>query len=128
MLSRRQALALMPLFFLSIAARRPTRHPDPRRGITAARVLKRDQLADVDADVSKIFDMVREIPHIVDGIYCHCGCAELEDHYSLLSCYEADAMARACEICQGEGRMVYQLHKQGKKMKEIRAAIDRNFG
>jgi hypothetical protein len=37
-------------------------------------------------------------------------------------------MAQACVVCQGEGRMVYELHKKGKTLDEIRAAIDRNFG
>jgi hypothetical protein len=128
MLTRRQALGLLPIFLLSIAARRFTVHPTPRRGITSARVLKADQLSDVDADVIGIFDMVREIPQIADGIYCHCGCAEMPDHYSLLSCFEQDGMAQACVICQGEGRMTYELHKKGKSLDDIRAAIDRNFG
>ena len=65
---------------------------------------------------------------VVDGIYCHCGCAELDGSYSLLSCYEGGGMAQACQVCQGEGRMVYELHKKGKKLDDIRAAIDRNFG
>jgi hypothetical protein len=72
--------------------------------------------------------MVREIPQVADGVFCYCGCAEIPDHYSLLSCYEADGMAQACVVCQGEGRMVYELHKKGKTLDEIRAAIDRNFG
>ena len=128
MLSRRKLLALLPLLVASVAARRFTVHPKPRAGITSARVLKPSQLPAVDAEVIQIFDMVREIPQVVDGIFCHCGCAEMPDHYSLLSCYEGDAMAQACVICQGEGRMVYELHKKGKTLDEIRNAIDRNFG
>ena len=128
MLSRRQALALIPVFFVGVAARRFSVHPKPRPGITAARVLKAAELPDADANVVKIFNMVREIPEVVDGIYCYCGCADMPDHYSLLSCYEADGMAQACVLCQGEGRMVYDLHKQGKTLEQIRKAIDRNFG
>jgi hypothetical protein len=48
--------------------------------------------------------------------------------YSLLSCFEADGMAGHCEVCQNEGRLAYRLHKQGKTLKEIRAAIDAKFG
>jgi hypothetical protein len=128
MLSRRQALALLPLMFLSLAARRGSIHPTPRRGITAARVLKANQLNDADADVIEIFDMVRQIPQVADGLYCYCGCADLPEHYSLLSCYEQDGMAQGCVICQGEGRMAFDLHKQGRTLDQIRAAIDRNFG
>ena len=76
----------------------------------------------------RTFDMVRSTPQIMDGIYCYCGCDELPDHYSLLSCYEQDGMAQACEICQGEARLAYRLHRQGKTLGEIRTAIDRNFG
>jgi hypothetical protein len=128
MLTRRRLLALLPLAFCNVAAWRITVHPTPRKGITAARVLKADQLKGVADDVVRVFDMVREIPQVVDGIYCHCGCAELDGSYSLLSCYEGEGMAQACQVCQGEGRMVYELHKKGRKLDEIRAAIDRNFG
>jgi hypothetical protein len=71
---------------------------------------------------------VREIPQVVDGIYCHCGCAELDGSYSLLSCYEAGGMAQSCVVCQGEARLVHEMHGKGRKLDEIRAAIDRNFG
>jgi hypothetical protein len=127
MLTRRRLLALLPLAFCNVAAWRVTVHPTPRKGITAAKVLKAEQLKGVDSDVVRIFDMVREIPQVVDGIYCHCGCAELDDSYSLLSCYES-GMAQACVVCQGEGRMVYELHHKGKTLNEIRAAIDKSFG
>ena len=128
MLTRRQLIVMLPLVMANLATRRFTVHPTPRRGITAARVLKANQLAGVDPEVVRIFDMVREIPQVVDGIYCHCGCAELDGNYSLLSCYEADGMAQACLICQGEGRMAFELHRKGKNLDEIRVAIDRNFG
>lgn len=76
----------------------------------------------------EVFDLVREIPQIVDGIRCQCGCANLPGFYSLLSCYESEGMARWCDICQGEGRLASRLHKAGKTLDEIRAAIDARFG
>jgi hypothetical protein len=103
-------------------------HPTPRPGITAAKVLTKEQLGDEHKDAAGVFDMVREIPQVVDGIRCQCGCSELEGKYSLLSCYEADGMAGHCQVCQGEGRLAYRLHKQGKTLDEIRAAIDAKFG
>lgn len=102
-------------------------HPSPRPGITAANVLTHEQLADAP-HVIDIFDHVREIPEIVDGIRCQCGCADTEGFYSLLSCYESEGMARFCEICQGEGRLAYRLHKAGESLDDIRAAIDARFG
>jgi hypothetical protein len=102
-------------------------HPEPRPGITADNVLTHEQLANAPHAID-VFDLVREIPEIVDGIRCQCGCADLPGFYSLLSCYESDGMARYCPICQGEGRLVSRLHKAGKTLEEIRAAIDARFG
>jgi hypothetical protein len=102
-------------------------HPTPRPGITSVKVLTPEQLADTP-QVIPVFDSVRAIPEIVDGIRCKCGCADVEGFYSLLSCYEGDGMARHCPICQGEGRMVARLHREGKSLDEIRGAVDARWG
>jgi hypothetical protein len=102
-------------------------HPTPRPGITADKVLTSEQLADTPK-VIPVFDAVREIPEIVDGVRCQCGCADAPGYYSLLSCYEGDAMARSCPICQGQGRLVHRLHQAGKTLDEIRSAIDVGYG
>jgi hypothetical protein len=106
---------------------RGPQHPDPRPGITGANVAAKEQLADVPALIP-LFDSVREMPEIVDGIRCHCGCADSPGHRSLLSCYEGEAMARECHTCQGEARLAARLRKSGKSLDEIRAAIDAKFG
>lgn len=135
--TRRQFIASLPALCVATttAAHRSvlggpqlSDHPTPRPGITAAKVLTRKQLGSEHADAGPAFDMVRQIPHIIDGIRCRCGCAELEGNYSLLSCYEGTGMAGHCEVCQGEGRLAFRLNKQGKSLNEIRAAIDAKFG
>lgn len=105
----------------------PGPHPAPRPGITADKVLTREQLG-AFADAYDAFDEVRQIPEIVDGIRCHCGCADDPAFYSLLSCYESEGMAKVCQICQGQGRLAFRLHQGGKSLDEIRAAIDARFG
>ena len=103
-------------------------HPTPRAGITAAKVLTKEQLARKPKLVA-LFDSVREIPEVIDGIRCNCGCAQYEGFYSLLSCYEGlDAMAKDCVVCQGQGRLAVRLHKAGKSLDDIRSAIDAKFG
>ncbi len=136
--SRRSFLGVIAGTAVAIAAgakpawagfRRATRHvdhPEPRPGIDASRVLTSEQLADAP-NVIPIYDKVRQIPEIVDGIYCHCGCAELPGYRSLLICYEEKGMAKYCVICQGEGNLVYRLHQSGKSLDQIRAAIDARF-
>lgn len=121
-----QALAVIPILSLLPRRRGPT-HPSPRPGITAAKVLSAAQLGSAPQAI-EYFDMVRQIPEVVDGIRCQCGCADLEGFYSLLSCYEEGGMASYCEICEGEGRMAFRLHKEGKSLDEIRASIDARYG
>jgi len=141
MTTRRQFVASLPALFLASASARRVLcaspmvasahigdHPTPRPGITSAKVLTKDQLGAEHADAAPVFDMVREIPEVVDGIRCNCGCAELPGYYSLLSCFEGEAMARHCGICQGQARVAVRLHKEGKSLDEIRTAIDAKFG
>ena len=108
-----------------VAPRGP--HPKPRPGIDASKVMAADRLKD-SPRVLLAFDEVRQIPQIVDGIRCHCGCATAPAYYSLLTCFEGDAMAQMCDICRGQGRLAFRLHKAGKSLAEIRAAIDDRYG
>ena len=105
----------------------PSPHPTPRPGITGEKVLASSALAG-SPKLVKLFDGVRAIPEVVDGIRCNCGCASLPGFYSLLSCYEADGMARDCRVCQGQGRLAVRLHREGKSLEQVRAAIDAKFG
>lgn len=102
-------------------------HPKPRAGVTGAKVVGSEQLAR-SAHLIPLFDGIRAVPQVADGVRCYCGCAELPGFYSLLSCYEGEAMAKICPICQGEGRLVVRLQKEGKSLDEIRAAVDAQFG
>ena len=135
-LSRRDVISA--LLLVSIAPRRALYlcgehaapagpHPKPRPGIDASKVMAADKLRE-SPRVLAAFDEVRQIPQVVDGIRCHCGCAGAPGFYSLLSCFEGDAMARMCDICRGQGRLAFRLHKAGKSLDEIRAAIDDRYG
>jgi hypothetical protein len=132
--TRRRFLILLSLLILAPGARRasamvrPRRgpHPTPRPGIDASNVLPDEALADVP-EARPAFEAVRRIPQVADGIRCSCGCADRQGFYSLLSCYEADGMARHCPICQGQARLALRLHESGKSLDEIRAAIDARY-
>jgi len=133
--SRRAFVAAVPLAFVGWAVpvrlpwRRPqpARHPDPRPGIDARDVLAAGQLEGYGDDVVAVFDMVREIPQIADGIHCYCGCAVMPGFRSLLICYQQDGMARGCHICQGEARLAYRRWKEGQSLDQIRRAIDARY-
>ena len=102
-------------------------HPAPRPGITGKNVLTKEQLAK-SPKLIPLFDSVREIPEIMDGLGCNCGCTDLPELRSLLSCFEGKGMARDCYICQGQARLAARLHKEGKSLVDIRTAIDAKFG
>jgi hypothetical protein len=102
-------------------------HPDPRPGIDASGVLPVEELSAAPHAVA-VFDKIREIPEIADGVLCHCGCDHGERYPSLLVCYEKGGMAMWCEVCQGEGNLIYRLHKSGKSLDQIRVAVDAKFG
>lgn len=113
------------------AAARATRqrapHPDPRPNYTAAKVLTAEQLGG-DEELIALFDAVRKIPQIVDGVRCSCGCAELPGFYSLLTCFEGkDSMSKWCPICIGMGSFVVRLHGRGRTLAQIREAVDARY-
>ena len=68
---------------------RDRRRPDIRprgRGLPQRKSSPPAQL-DAATGGTDIFDHIREIPAVADGIRCQCSCADLEDFYSLLTCY-----------------------------------------
>ena len=108
------------------SARATGPHPDPRPGIDASHLPAPEKMAE-HPDALPAYDEARTIPEILDGIRCQCGCAEQPGHRSLLSCYE-DGMAMDCDICQGQARLAYRLHANGRTLDQIRSAIDSRYG
>ncbi|MGZ8413818.1 MAG: PCYCGC motif-containing (lipo)protein [Gemmatirosa sp.] len=103
---------------------RDVKHPDPRPGVTAERVLAE---ADVPEKYRDAYRAAREYPQVLDGIFCHCDCEAHRGLRSLLSCYES-TMPQSCGICVGEARLARRLHERGKSLVEIRAAVDESYG
>ena len=134
MATRREFLRSVPMgavaaFSLSSSgAPRMLTHPDPRPGIDALGVLTAEDLAGFPSEIIEIYDMIREIPEVADGIGCGCACPALPNYRSLLTCFHAGGMAMGCPICQSEARLVYRRHTEGQGLDQIRRAIDARFG
>jgi len=134
--SRRAFLKSLPLGTLALLGLAPrrlagwspfqTEHPEPREGIDASKVLTADKLTNPAA--APVYDLIREIPEVADGIRCHCGCALLPGYYSLLTCFEEGGMAQFCQICQGQARLAHRRHGEGQTLDQIRNAVDARFG
>lgn len=132
--SRRAFLTLLPLLLAprlaralpqarsGAAGRMGPQHPEPRSGITASNVLPDSALHSPEAIA--VFGMARQIPQVLDGIRCSCGCAGSKGYYSLLTCFEEVGMAQHCTICQGQARLAFKLHKDGWSLNGIRRSID----
>lgn len=74
----------------------------------------------------RAYEIAKEIPEILDSLYCFCECKENFGHKSLLTCY-VDQHALHCDICQDEALVAYDLYKEGKDVVSIRRAVDRRF-
>ena len=103
-------------------------HPEPRKGIDASGVIPDAEAAKYGKEVQDIVNMIREIPHVADGIGCYCGCSSRPGYRSLLTCFYPDGRGIGCPICQGEAKLVYRRHKEGQDLDRIRRAIDARFG
>lgn len=72
------------------------------------------------------YEIAREIPEILDSLYCYCDCKKHFGHKSLLTCY-VDDHAAFCDVCMDEAIRAYELFKQGKDILTIRKTIDSEF-
>jgi len=75
---------------------------------------------------ARSYQIAREIPEVIDSLYCYCRCKENFGHKSLLSCH-VDGHSAYCDICQNETIRAYELFQQGKDIPSIRKTIDREF-
>lgn len=76
--------------------------------------------------IASTYEIAREIPEILDSLYCYCDCKKHFGHKSLLTCY-VDDHAAFCDVCMDEAIRAYELFKQGKDVLTIRKTIDREF-
>ncbi|MFQ5585580.1 MAG: CYCXC family (seleno)protein [Thermodesulfobacteriota bacterium] len=76
--------------------------------------------------VAKAYRAAREIPEVLDSLYCYCECKKHFGHKSLLSCY-VDMHGAYCDVCIDEAIMAYDMHQSGKDILSIRRAIDKRF-
>ncbi len=76
---------------------------------------------------ARTYRIAKEIPEVLDSLYCYCHCKRTIGHKSLLSCF-TDQHAAYCDICQEEAIRAYELYKKGEDILSIRKAIDKEFG
>lgn len=78
-------------------------------------------------DVREAYQAAKDIPEVLDELYCYCRCRENFGHRSLLTCY-VDRHASECGVCLAQGLKAKELHDDGRDIKEIERLIDEEFG
>jgi hypothetical protein len=79
-----------------------------------------------NGQVARAYEIAREIPEVIDSLYCYCDCKKHMGHKSLLTCY-VDQHAVRCDLCLDEVYMASELHSQGADVVAIRKAVDKKF-
>lgn len=101
-------------------------HPEPHPHASAEHVVEPERYAGYPR-IAEVYRQAAAIPHVLDGLYCHCECSKHANHRSLLECFESDHGAN-CDVCLLEAELAYRMTRDGKNLNEIRAAIDGLYG
>ena len=83
-----------------------------------------------DARQREAYVAARQIPSVLNQLYCWCGCREnpATRHRSLLECHESEH-ASHCDICMGEATLARSMVEQGvTDVRRIQDQIDVTFG
>lgn len=80
------------------------------------------------ADVRHGYSIARQIPAMLNRLYCWCGCENRGVHRSNLQCFE-DKMAQDCAVCLGKAEIAYDMTRKGiDDAAAIQAAVDVHWG
>lgn len=92
----------------------------------ASRVLDPAQFT--DRPVREAYGIAREIPAMLNKLYCWCGCENRGVHRSNLGCFE-DEMAVNCDVCRGTAEIAYRMMQEGETdAGRVQAVVDREWG
>ncbi len=120
------ALGVGALLLLPARAHGAT-HPDPRADVEALAMTVMASSSFPAPDQVQAYQIAKEIPQTLDGLYCHCRCKESLRHRSLLTCFQSEH-GSGCDICMGEAKMAFDMQQQGRTLQDIRVAIDLAYG
>lgn len=77
--------------------------------------------------IARAYQAAREIPEILDQIYCYCDCELNFGHKSNLSCF-VDKHGSQCHICMNEALNAHRYAQKGLTVEEIKNKIDKRYG
>lgn len=74
----------------------------------------------------RAYKAAKEVPDLLDKIYCYCKCQDNFGHKSLLTCF-VDRHGSQCGVCMDEALMASDLRKKGYGDEEIVEKINSKF-
>ncbi len=77
--------------------------------------------------VATAYRAAREIPEVLDKVYCYCDCELNFGHKSNLSCF-VDEHAANCGICLDEALDAFRMVQKDLSVEEIKERIDAKYG
>ncbi len=77
-------------------------------------------------DTAAAYKAAKDIPEVLDSLYCYCDCKKNMGHKSLLTCY-VNKHGAYCDICINEALMAKRMHSEGADAATIRKAVDKKF-
>jgi hypothetical protein len=115
---------------LTVGRRPATRvatHPEPRAdAANMGETVMPASFFSANPRVVRTYQLARQIPATLDGLYCNCHCKEDAGHRSLLTCFQSQHGA-GCDICLEEAELAGQMQAQGRSLQDVRAQIDLAF-
>ena len=83
--------------------------------------------AQFSGKVARAYKAAKEIPQVLDKIYCYCDCELNFGHKSNLTCF-VDNHAARCDICINEALDAYYYAQKGLTVEEIKIKVDKKHG
>ena len=77
--------------------------------------------------VREAYKAAAEIPDVLAGVRCYCGCDKSQGHRNLLDCFVDDHGA-TCNHCMNEALDAHALFMTGTPPDEISQFIDKKYG
>lgn len=106
--------------------------------VTASADVLPSFLDDKPEDMRLIYQVAGKATDILEYMPCYCGCGESAGHGSNMNCFLDevredgsvvwDDHGTRCEVCLEIAVKSVQMKQEGKSMKEIRDAIDTEYG
>lgn len=116
----------------------PSRTTAPgTQAAVASSVMLPDYVLSLSKDTQMAYRFALDRPDVMMWMPCYCGCGGHSGHKNARDCFVKESTATSatfdehgagCGVCVGIALEAKRLTEEGKSLRQIRAAVDENFG